>query len=197
MKPGIAFFDFDGTITTKDTLIEFIKFSKGTLAFYSGFAIHAPYLLAYKAGLMNNQKAKERILSHFFDSVSVQEFEHWCSNFSKKVLPLLIRPAAITEIKKMQASGIQTVIVSASPHYWISEWAREMNMEIIATELQITNGMLTGRIAGINCHGKEKVRRIKDKYQLDSFHKIYAYGDTKGDLPMLSLAHHSFMKPFR
>ena len=32
---------------------------------------------------------------------------------------------------------------------------------------------------------------------LSAFEKIYAYGDTKGDLPMLKLAHESFYKPFR
>ena len=32
-------FDFDGTLTTKDTLIEFIRFAKGTLAF--GWGLHA------------------------------------------------------------------------------------------------------------------------------------------------------------
>ena len=41
------------------------------------------------------------------------------------------------------------------------------------------------------------IKDSKEKYDLLGFNKIYAYGDTKGDLPMLDLAHESFYKPFR
>ena len=54
-----------------------------------------------------------------------------------------------------------------------------------------------GRCDGDNCHGQEKVRRIKEAYPLDQYREIYAYGDTGGDRPMLGLATHSFYKPFR
>ena len=52
MKKAIAFFDFDGTITTKDTLLEFIRFSKGRFRFYLGFLLYSPYLIAYKIKLI-------------------------------------------------------------------------------------------------------------------------------------------------
>ena len=48
VKKGIAFFDFDGTITTHDTFLEFIRFCKGTSAYYMGFLLNAPYLVAMK-----------------------------------------------------------------------------------------------------------------------------------------------------
>lgn len=41
----IAVFDFDGTVTTKDTLLEFIKFVRGPVSFYAGFLRYAPQLL--------------------------------------------------------------------------------------------------------------------------------------------------------
>jgi phosphatidylglycerophosphatase C len=47
VKRRIAFFDFDGTITTKDTLLEIIKFQKGTLRFYTGFLLCSPYIAAW------------------------------------------------------------------------------------------------------------------------------------------------------
>ena len=197
MKPGIAFFDFDGTITTKDTLLEFIKFSKGSLSFYSGFAANAPSLLAFKAGLISNQVAKEKILSHFYRNTLIDDFETWCRHFSETSLPSLIRPAATNEIKKLQDAGIETVIVSASPHQWITGWAREMHMQVIATELEIINSKLTGKIKGLNCYGAEKVNRIRNQFQLEQYETVFAYGDSSGDEPMLQLAHHPFRKPFR
>lgn len=197
MKKGIAFFDFDGTITTKDTLLEFIKYCKGTNAFYAGFLINSPFLLAYKLKIISNQAAKEKVLQHFFKNTSVDSFRVLCEKFAAEKIPRLIRPEAIAEIKKLQEEGQTVVIVSASPENWISPWALKLKVDLIATQLEIQNGLLTGKILGKNCHGAEKVNRINKKYSLADYAEITAYGDTKGDLPMLALAHRSVYKPFR
>ena len=55
----IAFFDFDGTVTTRDTLLEFIRFVKGDLSFFLGFMVHTPLLILYKMQIVLNQRAKE------------------------------------------------------------------------------------------------------------------------------------------
>lgn len=65
MKADIVFFDFDGTITRKDTFLEFIKFYRGSYKFYKGFLINSPFLIAYKLNLIPNYKAKQRILKYF------------------------------------------------------------------------------------------------------------------------------------
>jgi len=41
------------------------------------------------------------------------------------------------------------------------------------------------------------VRRILAAYDLSQYDEVYAYGDTKGDKPMLGLATIAFYKPFR
>ncbi|MCG2616838.1 HAD-IB family hydrolase [Terrimonas sp. NA20] len=197
MKKGIAFFDFDGTITTKDTLLEFIKFSKGTLPFYAGFVLYSPYLIAYKLKVISNQLAKEKILAHFFAGMSAEQFTILCKRFVEEKLPALIRPGALEEIREHQKNGTAVVIVSASPQNWISEWTNQINVQLMATNLVVVNGRITGKIDGKNCHGEEKVRRIRDKYTLDEFGDIYAYGDTKGDLPMLAISNHPSYRPFR
>lgn len=197
MKKGIAFFDFDGTITTKDTLLEFIKYCKGNTAFYAGFLVNSPFLLAYKLKIISNQAAKERVLQYFFKNTPVDDFKNSCQKFAAEIIPGLIRPGAIEEIKKLQEKGQTVVIVSASPENWISPWAKKMQVDLIATQLEIKSGLVTGKIAGKNCHGTEKVSRIKNEYSLADYTEIAAYGDTKGDLPMLALAQHPVYKPFR
>lgn len=193
----IAFFDFDGTITTKDTLLEFIKFSKGKVNFYLGFLLYSPFLVAYKLKIVSNQKAKEKVLAFFFKKTSVEQFEKTCEDFASNILPSLIRPKALTEIKKLQNLGVTVVVVSASPKNWISPWTNIINAELIATRLEIKNEQLTGKLFEKNCHGNEKVRRIRENYTLSNYDKVYAYGDTTGDKPMLQLATISFYKPFR
>ncbi|MFT3936415.1 MAG: HAD-IB family hydrolase [Chitinophagaceae bacterium] len=197
MKKRIAFFDFDGTITTKDTLLEIIKFYKGSSAFYIGFILNAPFIVAWKAGLITNQAAKERMLTWFFKKKPLASFQESCNEFARTQIPALIRPKALQEIKKLQELGAEVVIVSASAENWLQEWCTEHGVQLIGTKLQIKNNLLTGKIEGFNCHGKEKANRIKAVFDLNSYHEIYCYGDTKGDKPMLALATSSFYKPFR
>jgi len=196
VKREIAFFDFDGTITTKDTLLEFIKFSKGSFRFYLGFIINAPYLLAFKLGIITNQSAKEKILRFFFHDTPAGAFKKHCEDFSRSVLPKLIRPKAVDEIYKLKQNNIIIAVVSASPENWIEAWAKSLGLELIASRLEVSAGKLTGKILGKNCHGNEKVSRIREAYDLTDYFIVAAYGDTSGDKPMLELAKEAHYKPF-
>jgi phosphatidylglycerophosphatase C len=193
----IAFFDFDGTITTKDTLLEFIKFSKGSLRFYTGFALNSPWLIAMKLKIVSNQAAKERILSWFFRGSDLAAFQEQCDAFAANIMPGLVRKKALQEIELLRQKNATIVIVSASPENWIRPWARSNSLQYIATRLEEKENKLTGRIRDRNCHGQEKVSRIQESYLLAEFTSVYAYGDSSGDGPMLALAHTAFYKPFR
>jgi len=197
MPRRIAFFDFDGTITTKDTLLEFVKYSKGAFPFYLGFLLTSPWMVAYKCKLISNQAAKEQFLRFFFRKTPLSEFEQLCKDFATEKIPQLIRPKALKEITQLQEKDAQVVIVSASPGNWIRPWSENIGLQLIATRLIIKDQRLTGKIEGRNCHGEEKVRRIKEAYTLADYDEVYAYGDTSGDKPMLRLGNFSFFKPFR
>jgi len=197
VKRRIAFFDFDGTITTKDTLLEIIKYQKGTARFYAGFILCSPYIILWKLGIIPNYAAKERVMRFFFSNTPVEDFQRKCDAFSTEVLPQLLRPKALDEISRLQQAGAEVVIVSASPGNWSQTWRTKLNLDALATRLQIKDAKLTGRFDGKNCHGEEKVCRIKDAYDLSAYDEIYCYGDSKGDKPMLSLATFAFYKPFR
>jgi phosphatidylglycerophosphatase C len=197
VKKRIAFFDFDGTITTKDTFLEVIKYQKGTFKFYAGLLLNIHYIFAWKLGLIANYTAKEKVLRFYFGNTPLEEFNARCEAFEKDVLPRLIRPKALKEIERLQQAGAEVVIVSASPGYWSRHWRNSLQLASLMTRLQERDGKLTGRFDGKNCHGEEKVCRIKDTYDLSSYDEIYCYGDTNGDKPMLRIATHAFYKPFR
>ncbi len=194
---SIAFFDFDGTITAKDTLFEFIKFSKGNTALIAGIIYNIPFLVAYKIGLFSNQKAKEKILRYFFGNMKEKEFENHCQLFVTEAVPNLLRAKALDEIQLLLKKKVEIVIVSASPENWIRPWTDNMGFGLIASKLENIDGRITGRLVGNNCHGQEKVIRIKEKFHLEDYQDIYAYGDSKSDEPMLALANKAFMRPFQ
>jgi HAD superfamily hydrolase (TIGR01490 family) len=193
----IAFFDFDGTITTRDTLLELIRFHSGNTGFYWGFLLYSPWLIAFKLGIISNQLAKEKVIGHFFRKMDVGAFDKLCEAFCSERLPLLIRKKALNEIELLKSKGAEVVVVSASPENWVGRWCQSNAIECLATRLVNKDGRLTGRIAGRNCHGDEKVTRVKEIFRLDEYNEILCYGDTKGDKPLLQLATIAFYKPFR
>lgn len=196
MKPAIAFFDFDGTITRKDTLFEIIRFQRGSSALYTGLALLSPALVMMKLGLISKQKGKELVLQHFFRGTPVDVFSAQCTAFCREVLPGMIRENALQEIRQHLSKGHRVVVVTASAEEWVKPWSDALGVECIGTRLDVREGRLTGRIEGANCNGEEKVRRIRQAYELPVFGDIYAYGDTSGDRPMLKLANFGYFRKF-
>lgn len=197
MADKIAFFDFDGTITTRDTLKEFIIFLHGNSAFYTGILKMSPTLIVFKLGLADRQKAKEKLLTQFFSGIPQSEFYEKAAEFAEKKIPFLIRPGAQKALQDHSRNGVKIVIVSASPSAWVAPWCRKNGYEQICTEMEVKDGKMTGLIRGKNCYGIEKVNRIHEKFALANYEEIFAYGDSSGDKPMLKLAKHSFYKPFQ
>jgi len=192
----LALFDFDGTITRKDTLFEIIKYICGTRKFYIGILTLSPYFFTYLCKILSSTKLKEQVLMYFFRGMSIDTFNRHCCEFAKEVVPTLIREDALEMINKLKAQNADIAIVTASAENWVAPWCSDWNARCIATRLEVKNGCITGRIEGNNCNGLEKVNRIKTVFNLLNYDKILAFGDTDNDLPMLQLASSSYYRFF-
>lgn len=193
----LALFDFDGTITKQDTLFQFTRFFVGNRRYFLGLSLLSIPLAINRLSLLSSQKTKEIFLTHFYKDIKRSEFHEKCVLFSSMVLSKSIWPKALEAINNHKKLGHYIYIVSASPYEWIQPWASQFNINVIATQLEIKDERLTGKISGLNCNGPEKVNRIKEIIDLNQFDKIIAYGDSKGDRAMMDLAHDKFYKPFR
>jgi HAD superfamily hydrolase (TIGR01490 family) len=196
-KPVIAAFDFDGTMTTKDTLLEFIRFVKGTPAFLCGFALHFPLLLAYLLKLYPNWKVKQRLFSFFFKGMPLEDFNRFCDEFHSKFQSLL-RPQAVDAVHRHIENGNSVVIVSASIENWVRPFAEQLNISsVLCTKLEINESQcLTGRFSTANCYSDEKVRRLLQLYPHRSDYFLIAYGDSNGDSALLDFADKKFYRRF-
>jgi HAD superfamily hydrolase (TIGR01490 family) len=197
LSRAIALFDFDGTITTRDSLVEFIRYQRGNFGLITGMLPLLPSILGFKAGLIDRQFAKEKLLAKFFAGTPDETIRLLAASFVKEKIPTFLRPKAMEKLQWHKHEGHDVVIVSASPGHWVEPWCAEHGFTCISTELEIVNGKITGKIQGRNCHGEEKPRRIRERFSLSDYRAVYAYGDTSGDKPMLSLASFSYYKPFR
>ncbi len=189
---AIAFFDFDGTITKHDTLIRFGRFALGRMRLAYSIMASSPWLFLWKIGLISNSTAKQKLFSKMFKGMGKSEF----SSLGESFVPLIdsdLRQSTIDLINKHKSSGHTIVIVSASIADWIRPWAEKQGFDaVIATEAETDlQDRLTGRFSTPNCHGKEKVNRIKERFRDLSQIETFAYGDSHGDDEMLAFACHA------
>ena len=196
MKQGLALFDFDGTITTKDTLFELIKFQKGKLKFWIGMIWLLPIFVLFKIKIIPAWKAKEIVLAFFFARQPVVEFQKSCDLFTNAILPGMLRREALEKIEHHLKNNDRIIVVSASAYQWVQGWCDNMKIELIATHLDQQYELITGKLKSLNCNDEEKVRRIKEHLNLNAFSPIYAYGNSTGDKPMLALADFPFYQKF-
>ena len=201
MKKKIYCFDFDGTLTTSDTLLEFIKYAKGRGRFLMVFLMYSPLLVLMKLHLYPNWKAKQRIFAHLFAGMRIEKFDALCRGFAEESQHLL-RPKGITLVHEALVAGAQVFIVSASIDNWVRPFFDIRNLkgvQVLGTQIEVEDGKLTGRFKSNNCYGKEKVHRIAEA--LKSFerseYEIEAFGDSRGDKEMLAFADKGHFKPFR
>ncbi len=188
-KRIVAVFDFDGTLTTKDTLLEFIKFSKGNLKFYMGFLLFLPYLILMKLHLYPNWKCKEKIFSHFYKGMSYAQFKKVGIDFTEKVKQIQ-RRSTLDILKKHLAAGATIYVISASIDEWVRPFCKQLGVkDILATKIEIdSNGIITGKFISRNCYGIEKVNRLLEIEPNRTEYILYAYGDSRGDKEMIEFS---------
>jgi phosphatidylglycerophosphatase C len=196
-KKVIAFFDFDGTVTKRDSLSHFIQYGVGHANFLLGLCALMPVLLAYKMNLIPNNRAKEKTISYFFKGWEFTRFLQIASHYSEYKLPQLIRNDILKKIDWHKALDHEVVIVTASLEHYLAGWCVTQKASLIGTRLEVQNGKITGRFASPNCYGTEKVKRIRESFSLSHYDYIYAYGDSRGDREMLGLANEKYYRGVR
>ena len=205
-KDHLYIFDFDGTLTFKDSLIEFLRFSKGDAYTFFLFFIYSPLLILMKLGLYSNHKAKQKILSFCFKGMLIRDFNTLCKNFAESRADLL-RTKGLREIEDLLEKNAKVMVVSASLRNWtapllgtffnITNDLNDKGVLVIGTELEEVNGRVTGKFSTPNCYGQEKVNRVNAMIPNRDDYFITAYGDSKGDKELLAFADESHYKPFR
>ncbi|MDR5734723.1 HAD-IB family hydrolase [Caballeronia sp. LZ025] len=186
----IAAFDFDGTITTGDSLKAFVLHTAGVARFLTAGVLAGPQLLGMAIGACDRGVAKAAFLRHALRGVSRTELADAARSFCASRLIAMIRPEMIERIDAHRALGHEVVLVSASPSLYLQIWASEKAGigTVLCTQLELGDHGFTGRFIGGNCWGPEKVARLRGWWRDDPPAKLFAYGDSRGDKEMAELA---------
>ena len=191
---NLALFDFDGTITSKDSFLPFLRSVVSPWRARIGTVLLLPVIIGYKLGLVSASATRSAIAAFALRRKKDSDIRAAGSDFARDVLPGTIRRKALERIIWHKDQGDTVVVVSAALDAYLVPWCSAMGLDLICTELEVSDGALTGHYKGRDCVGPEKRRRIEEKYRLSDFATVYAYGDTIEDQDMLSIADHKYFR---
>lgn len=196
-KRSIAVFDFDGTLTHKDTFVVFAIYVLGFWKFILKVLLCAPWLVSYKLRFYSNGKAKERLFSLCFKGMKGRNFEEYGVAFSSAHTTLL-REDAVGALEEHLLKGHRVYIVTASMEEWVRPLLlRYPSLSFITTRPEVVDGRLTGNFSTKNCYGKEKVKRFREKESVRDEYVLYVYGDSLGDKELLEIADYPYYRVFK
>ena len=192
----IAAFDFDGTLTVRDTGLAFMAWRAGPVRLALGLLRLLPALLAYpvtrdRGGL---KAATGRI---FLAGATPDEIGADAERFAAHAFDALMRPDALRVWEAHGRAGRERVIVTASAELVIAPFARRLKADrLIGTRLAVDAlGRITGELVGPNCRSAEKVARLREAFG-PAVRVADAYGDTVGDREMLAFADRGHLRVF-
>ena len=195
MNRKLYLFDFDGTLTKKDTLFDFLSYSFPKEYSFNYFLFIPLFVLA-KLKILDKGKVKEKFISKFLKGFSKTDIDKLSNKYFINNHNTLIYPQADEFIKSINNYN-DKFIVSASLDFWLQPFADYYDMGLICTIADFDQkGNFTGKFLSANCNYIEKKNRIEKEIDLSLYDEIIAYGDTKGDEAMFSIADKNFYRYF-
>jgi phosphatidylglycerophosphatase C len=194
-RPVVAF-DFDGTLTVKDSFTAFLAWRSGPWRHALGMVRLLPAALAYLAD-RDRGRIKAAAAKVFLRGMARGELEASCQAYEGAVWGQMIRPDAEQRWRDWQGKGAVMVIVTASPEEVVRPFAARLGADVlIGTQLAYdAEDRVTGALATPNCRGEEKVTRLRRQFG-QALELAAAYGDTAGDREMIAMAREKGFRVF-
>lgn len=194
-RPVVAVFDFDGTLTFKDSFLPFLQSTHGRF-YWLHLIPHSLTIICYLLKIVSNHKIKEVLLPSFFKRRQKSEMESLGKTYATNEIPKLLNPLAIQKLKWHQSQGHRIIIISANLDIYLVPWAKFMDIDdVLATQLHFDGDVFIG-INGKCCYGQEKVRRLQELLGSTDNYCLHVYGDSRGDKEMLDIADYPYYRIF-
>lgn len=184
---GVAFFDFDGTLVKGDSLIPYLGYAAGWPRMLWAFA--QALLKPDRAQPDYRSGVKAELLRRTLKGIPYEQ----ARAAAKKLAPLRIwKPLAHEALLRHKADGLAVVVATGALELYIHQLIDELPVDlVIASEMEVKDGILTGEMQGGNCVRQEKARRVDAYLKTHGpFDVTYGYGNAPHDLPMLALLDH-------
>lgn len=194
---GIAVFDFDGTLTDRDSLLPFLRAWAGHAGRFAPRLWIWPTVATYALGLRSDRSVKQSLLRRFLAGADAREVAEFAAGFVAEWLPRCTRAEGVERLRHHQGRGDRIILLSASPDLYVPAAAAAWGIgEVLCTRVEVVDGRVTGTIIGDNIKGEAKVALLR-RHLGPAFDNpggpTWAYGDSRSDLPVLRWADHGLL----
>jgi phosphatidylglycerophosphatase C len=195
---SVAVFDFDGTLSRRDTLIPFVARVAGPLRSVSGSVAAGWSGLRGGFDWRNRDELKEHMVERLLTGHEERDLVRRGGAYATRLLDGGLRPEMVEQLRRHVAAGHETLFVSASLVYYLEPLARHFDMTaVIGVEPEAVDGVLTGRLLHPNVRASEKESRLRGWLGAPGGGPIeglemWAYGNSSGDHELLAMADHAF-----
>lgn len=189
----VAAFDFDGTLTRTDTVVDFLVRACGgrrvAAALVRSLAAERSVDRKARTATSHRDRIKERLSVELLGGRPMAELEEIGAAFAREVHEKRLRPHMLGRLQGHKAAGHSVVIVSASYSFYLDPLGQALGVDaVLCTRVEADrSGVCTGRLVGGNCRGATKVARLQT-WAEGRPHELHAYGDSPGDAELLASA---------
>ncbi len=210
VRPEVAAFDFDGTLTKGGSVWQFLVAMVGAKrVVLAAIALATKLARAAVFGGHAADEAKEALFRRTLRGLSIKDVAARAAAFGPSHVQRRARADVRARLEWHRRRGHHVVIVSASPELYVREAAAALGAsDVVATRLEVdADGLLTGSYDGRNCRGAQKLARLEEWMRTTGLgpeptedavgrgaetHRrapfLWAYGNSAGDLALLAAA---------
>jgi len=196
-RPVVAAFDVDGTLTTGDCVVPFLRLVGGTGTLVGGVARRG-LVTARALARRSRDELKAISAAAVFAGRPAAQVDGLARPFAADIAARKLRPDTVARLRWHLDQGHRVVLVSASFAAYLRPLAERLGPDVyvLGTELVVNDeGRCTGELRGGNCRGPAKRERLHE--WLDATFggragvELWAYGDSAGDRELLADADHA------
>ncbi len=191
-RPVIAFFDMDLTLLKVNSARLWLSFAReqGRISLQTmlqGFF----WMARYRLGTVDMQRVTEYALA-LEAGTSEEEMVEVCERWFERLVRPTLSARAVARVQAHQAAGHDVVILTASTRYGSTPLAQLLGLPLVCTELEVENGILTGRHLPPLCFGPGKLERARTFAGQHGalLGDSWFYTDSHTDLPVMEAVGH-------
>lgn len=195
----VAAFDFDGTVSRRDTLMPFVARFAGVGRSAAGsFGAGWDGLVRRTLAVRDRDAVKEQMIRRLLTGRDARDLDRAAGVYAAELIDRALRPEMVEEIRRHVAAGHETLFVSASLSNYLHPIARYLAMtDVIAVDLEVSDGVLSGSMVHPNVRAAEKAARLRRWLGVPANGavegvELWAYGNSSGDHELLELADHAY-----
>ena len=185
---NLALFDFDGTLCSIDSFTKFIFYSQPKIYIYKKGIKILPWILAYYMKCYPAHLMRPKLFYTLFKNSAQSKLDKLAKEYANFLLDKYIDQSLYQQLKQHQCLGDDVVLVSASIDIYLKYICQHLNIDLICTTTEIKSQYYTGQYSSQDCSHEQKKKRILERYSLDQYDQVFAYGNSHEDLSMLSIA---------